>query len=215
MEGKENILWWEAILKISPAAYKTWFEEERRFLRENVRKGSSLLDVACGDGRTLLDLASLTDNLTGIDYNENAINHAKLNLKRFPKVKLLVADAKNLPFEEQSFDYVTCLATLGNFEADKLHILKEMKRVLKKDGTVLIGVYSEDALEERLSAYKNIGLGIKEITPEGTVIFEKSTQAGVSEQFSKKRLIEIFKEAGFKVIGMKKVSIAYLCKLSK
>jgi len=51
------------------------------------------------------------------------------------------ADAKDLPFEKETFDYVLCDQLLEHIEmADILTVLQEIKRVLKKGGTAIIAV---------------------------------------------------------------------------
>ena len=92
--------------------------------------------------------------------------------------------------------------------------LNEMKRVVKKSGGIIISVFSEDALPERLKLYKKLKTPIKEIKKDGTVIFGFGGD-NISEQFSKKQLKEMFRKAGLKLEEIKKVGIGYLCKLSK
>ena len=74
--------------------------------------------------------------------------------------------------------------------------------------------YSEDAFDERLRMYQQIGVPIKEII--GTkLIFNESIGANISEQFSKNDLESIFKESGLTIIEIKKKGIGYFCILTK
>jgi len=175
--------------------------------------------LGCGDGRILKLIAPITKKIFGVDYDETAIEHAKKNLIEIPSVKIIQANEKNIPFEDKSFDMVLCIDVFHNFGEDKQAILDEMKRVLKIDGEIILSVYSEDALEERITAYKKveekINGQIKEIRKDGTVIFDDGEKEGISEQFSKKQLILIFKKSNLEIIEIKKVGIGYLCKLSK
>ncbi len=213
--NKKNILGWEEILNNNPDSYKKWFKEEKEFLLENIQKNAAVLEVGCGDGRSLKEISDITLNLTGVDHDETAIENAKINLRSIPEAKIILAEAKKLPFEDNSFDVVLCMSTFANFASEKQAILSEMKRVLKKKGLIFISVYSEDALKERLKAYKQADLQIKEVKTNGTVIFDDFGIDGISEQFSKGELESIFKTAKLRVLEIKKSTIAYLCKLSK
>ncbi|MGD0729177.1 MAG: class I SAM-dependent methyltransferase [Candidatus Micrarchaeaceae archaeon] len=215
MVGKKNIIGWEEVVSTNSKAYNKWFTEEKKFLNKTIKKDASVLEVGCGYGRSLFDIIAITNNLIGIDNDKIAIKHAKIKLKKFPYIKLLVAEGKNLPFKDNSFDYVLCLSTFANFYNDKYKILGEMRRVLKNEGSMIISVYSENALKERLRVYRKINTDIKEVKPNGTVVFDDFGVDGFSEQFSKNELLKIFKKAKLKVISIKKVTIAYICKLSK
>lgn len=212
---KKNIVGWEEVVKNNPPAYKKWFEDERKFLIKNIKKNAKVLEVGCGDGRSLKDISKITTDLTGIDNDETAVKDAKRNLKNIKTAKILLAEGKKIPFKDKTFDAVLCMSTFANLHKDKYIILSEMKRVLKDSGKIFISVYSEDALEERLKAYKQADLSIKKILLNGTVIFDDFGINGFSEQFSRSELKEIFKKAKLKVLEINKTSIAYLCKLSK
>ncbi len=68
---------------------------------------------------------------------------------------------------------------LENLEGNKSAALEEASRVLKKDGKIFLGSYSEDAFDERIKIYKRDKLPITKI--EGTkVIFDKSVGANES-----------------------------------
>ena len=213
--SENNFPWWSKIIEDPIKPYGDWFSKERKYLYSNIRKNSYILDVGCGDGRTIKELSKLTDKIVGVDNDIKVIKLAKKNLETFPKTKIILADAKALPIDSATFDYVICVGTFGNFESKKYKILKEMKRVLKPNGKIIISVYSEDALNARLAAYKKIGLRVITIKRNGTVLYDRKQTNTVSEQFSNARLLNIFKKVGLKPVNIKKVDMAYLCKLSK
>jgi len=212
---KKNIVGWEEVMKNNHPSYKKWFEDEKKFLIDNIKKNAKVLDVGCGDGRGLKDISEITTNLVGIDHDKTAVKKAKINLKEIKNAKILLADGKKIPFKDKTFDVILCTNTLTNFYNDKYIILSEMRRVLKDTGNIFISVYSEDALEERLKAYKQANLNIKNILSNGTVIFDDFEIDEYSEQFSKSELEEIFKKANLQVLKINKTRIAYLCKLGK
>ncbi len=216
MENKyhRNIVGWEEILKNLPKSYKKWFAEEKKFFRKYIKKDSNVLEIGCGNGRSLIDILKITKNITGIDNDKLAVEHTKNNLKNILQSKIILADGKNLPFEDESFDFVTCIGTFANLGKDKYAILSEMKRVLKYHGDIIISVYSEKAFPERIKIYRKNKFNIKEVKKDGTVIF-KGKKDIISEQFSKEDLADIFNKAKLKINVIKDAGIGYICMLSK
>ena len=212
-ENNKDINYWENAMKNLPESYRLWFSEEERLLKKHIEKDSKVLDMGCGGGRSLKFLLPTTKNLVGIDHDKNVVEHAKENFKDYPEVKIILREGKDLPFKDESFDFVLCLGTFVNLGNERFDILNEMKRVLKKEGLIFITSYSEGALQERLKLYKRENSKIKEIKENGTVLFEDSVDA-ISEQFSKEQLESMFEKAGLNVKEIKKVGIGYVCILS-
>jgi ubiquinone/menaquinone biosynthesis C-methylase UbiE len=206
--------YWEAIVKNPAEPYKQWFEAEKMLLRETITKDANVLDMCCGNGRDIDYIIDITKNITGIDHDINIVNSAKKRFKDYPSVKILPAEAQNLPFKDSTFDFVVCTATFNNFGENKLKVLAEMKRVMKKGGLLIVGVYSEDAFNERNRTYKKIKIPIKSISGT-TVYFDKSSGYNLSEQFSKEQLMDFLRNAGMTLVEIKKIGIAYLFKASK
>lgn len=211
--AKRNIHFWEDVLSDMPKAYNDSLVKEEKWLVNNVKKDSIVLEIGCGDGRSLEQLFMITKNLVGIDHDKTAIKLAKEKLK---DIDFKLMNAKELKFKDESFDYVICMTTFANFGKDKFRILSEMKRVLKDNGFILVSVYSENAFEERMKIYKKLNAPIKEIKGT-TVIFADSLGDGdnISEQFSKEELEKIFNEAGLEVVEIKNVGILNVCKVQK
>lgn len=214
MKKQYDIERWESVLRDLPDSYKKWFKEEGEYLRSNIVKDATVLEIGCGDGRSLKDIISVTKNLTGIEHNKEAVEITKREFSKYPRVKIIFAEAKDLPFENKTFNYVICMTTFANFGDDKFKILDEMKRVLKDNGTIIISVFSENAFEERMKVYKKSNVPIKKIVGT-TMYYESKYDLGISEQFSEKKLREIFKKAKLKILELKKLDISYIIKLSK
>lgn len=211
---KTNMDYWEFVLKNLPDSYHKWFEEEKKYLQKTITPDAKVLEVGCGDGRSIFDIFPVTKNVTGIDHDDKAIADAKNNFSSYPSIKILKADATKLPFENGEFDFVVCMTTFANFADKRFIILDEMKRVLQNSGKIIISVFSEDALEERMKVYKASGITIKSVE-NGKVVFDESVGDNISEQFSKEQLEDIFSRANLQIDDITKVNIAYLCTLSK
>lgn len=95
-----------------------------------------ILDVGCGNGNLFTLLPDEKYELYGIDFSENMIIEAKSNCKS--KASFSVADAEDLPFEDDTFDIIICNASFHHYIHPNI-VLEEMHRVLKDGGKVLIG----------------------------------------------------------------------------
>ena len=214
MNMKRNIDYWENLLINLPKSYKKLFEKEKKYLQKIITKDASVLDVGCGNGRSIFDILPKTKNVTGIDHDNKAVADAKNNFSKYSSIKIIKADAAQLPFDSEEFDFVICMTTFANFADKKFKALEEMRRVLKDSGKIIISVFSENALEERMRVYKTSGVKIKEVK-NGTVIFDESLGDSISEQFTKEQLENIFSRSNLKIENITKVNIAYLCTLIK
>ena len=102
----------------------------------------SILDAGCGDGRFLGQVARLRSDysLFGADYSGRAIEFARLFV---PQAHFSVSDLSKLQYEPNSFDAVFLIETLEHIEPSNISlILKEISRVLKKDGVLIVTVTS-------------------------------------------------------------------------
>jgi 2-polyprenyl-6-hydroxyphenyl methylase/3-demethylubiquinone-9 3-methyltransferase len=211
-QGK-TLGYWQKVLKNSPPLFKDWFERENLYLRKIITKNSVVLDVGCGSGKNIKEIANIAQRVVGIDNDELFFKENEKTLLEFKNVEVFLEDAQKMHFKTNTFDYTICMgATFGNFGLNKAKILKEMKRVTKKDGKIIVSVYSEKALPVRLKVYKKIGFLINKFSKDGTVIGEEGV---ISEQFSKEKLKNIFNEIDLDVKITKLGSIAYLCEASK
>lgn len=97
--------------------------------------GMQILDVACGTGQPALTLASMvgpTGSVTGVDLAEAMVTAASENARArsLSNATFHEAAAEMLPFEDASFDAVSCRCGVIYF-ADIGRGLREMRRVLK------------------------------------------------------------------------------------
>jgi len=117
----------------SPFRNPEWFINSIKKIIEKEKKDGKVLDIACGDGHFISHLTNY--QRYGVDISKEAIRKANnLNIGKF-----VVSEAENLPFKDIEFDFITCMGSLEHF-IDMDASLKEMKRVLKKNGIAIIHV---------------------------------------------------------------------------
>ena len=103
---------------------------------DNVRRGSSVLDLGCGEGMlALLKRKGVT--LAGVDLSPELLAAASRNGYDGAYAATLTA----LPFPDASFDYVISLDVMGHVAFDdKDRVLAEIKRVLRPEGVTMHGI---------------------------------------------------------------------------
>lgn len=107
---------------------------------DNVRRGSSVLDLGCGEGLLAL-LKRKNVALFGVDISPELLVMARRN----GYDEVYRADLASLPFTDATFDYVVSLDVLGHVSfAEKDVVLNEIKRVLKPQGVTMHGIESLD-----------------------------------------------------------------------
>lgn len=150
-----------------PAAYAAWRHSvlgrvtdalEQDLILELVRPSAGLriLDVGCGDGVLAEELARYGAQVTGVDASEAMVAAARKRAERHgDRISFEVARAEALPFETGRFDVVVAITVLC-FVENAGGALREMSRVLKPDGHLIIGElgrYSSWAAVRRIKGW--------------------------------------------------------------
>jgi arsenite methyltransferase len=161
IESPETVLLFEEL--------SLWSSYFGKVLLDHVplRKEISVLDVGCGAGFPLFELANRLDascSLTGIDSWNAAVERAnwkKDHHQLLPGVEIILGDAAKMPFEDQAFDLLTCNLGINNFE-EPASVVKECHRVLKRGGRFCLTTNTEGHFLEFYSAFeaslKELGL---------------------------------------------------------
>lgn len=118
----------------------------------NLSSKSKVLDVGCGKGFMMHDLIEAIPEIDvrGIDISSYAISNCIETIKD----KVSVADAKKLPFDDNSFDVVISINTIHNLiQDDCAKAIKEIERVSRKHAFITVDAYRNDAEKERMYAW--------------------------------------------------------------
>ncbi len=157
-----------------------------------------VLDVGCADGvftKVILDKTKASQ-VVGIDVLKTSINWAKKHWRRNRKMKFMVADTHKLPFKADSFDAVFSLEMLEHvFEPAKA--VKEMRRVLKRDGYAIFLVPTENLLFRIIWFLWQFS---------GRMVW-KDTHI---QNYQNESLLQLTKQGGFKIEESKKFLLGML-----
>ena len=127
------------------------------FSDSQIQKDSQVLDVACGTADSTIALAKAgVPRVVGVDISEGMlkVGEKKIEeLKLNSTITLKVEDCENLSFNDNTFDAAFIAFGIRNFE-DKKKGLKELHRVLKPNGLLLILELSVPQNKILLSLYK-------------------------------------------------------------
>lgn len=137
-----------------------------------IKRNYNALDIGCGGGKTVSKLCKRIGNgkVFGIDYSELCVEKSKkLNKNNIMcgKASILQSSVSSLPFEDNKFDVITAVETYY-FWPDKLNDLKEVYRVLKSGGKLLL-VFEMVKSEEEPHKWDNVekSLGIEAVSKDG------------------------------------------------
>jgi ubiquinone/menaquinone biosynthesis C-methylase UbiE len=148
----------------------------------DLSKGDHLLEIGMANGYFVKDIFKKQPDLYyyGCDhsvkmvYEANRLNEDMVNAKR---VSFFIADAINLPFEDEIFDKVMVVATLYYF--DNLEaVFKELQRVMKPNGQLLVSIRPK------------------------TIMQLYGTSPFADHMFTKEELMGWISESGFKLVSI-------------
>jgi len=198
---------------------KSWRKGAIRSLHK--KKPHLILDVATGTGDFALEAAAKlgTAKVTGIDISEGMMNLAREKAKKRKleeKVEFIKGEVENMPFPDNSFDAVTVAFGVRNF-ASLAQGLREIHRVLKKDGQVVILELSNPK-NPLISTFYN--LYFRKFVPWCGSLISKDSEAyrylnrSVEAFPEREEFIGMMKEAGFKHRQWKSLSVGICMRYS-
>ncbi|MCZ2259465.1 demethylmenaquinone methyltransferase [Sporosarcina sp. G11-34] len=194
---------------ISFNQHKKWRDDMMR--RMAVRNGAIALDVCCGTADWTIAIAEAvgsTGKVTGLDFSESMLEAGKPKVEKHPNITLVHGNAMELPFPDNTFDYVTIGFGLRNVP-DYSTVLEEMYRVVKPGGMIAC----LETSQSEVPVYKQLfRFYFKFIMPLFGKLFAKSykeyswLQESADDFPGRKELAQLFTEAGFSEVSYKSYS---------
>lgn len=129
---------------------KFWVETVKKFKEYyNLDNNSKILDVGCAKGFMIYDFKNLLPDadLLGLDISKYALDNCKDEVKHLLKL----GNAKELPFEDNTFDLVISINTIHNLDLENCKkAIKEISRVSKKFSFLTVDAWRTEKERENL-----------------------------------------------------------------
>ena len=179
-----------------------YFEKENSYLKNLINEGSIVLDVGCGNGRTIKFLAPFVKKIVGVDYDEKMIESARQNLANIQNIELLHRDFFDTNFDIK-FDLVfASYNLLGSAEVaqdQRRGLLQKMAADTKSGGHTVASVWSDIGIDFANKYYPYIGIKVLNIEGDDVV-----TDQGTFKRFAKPELENLAGSIGksFKIVEL-------------
>ncbi len=141
-----NLAYYTSSDGVAAYAFYSLLGEEEYVFRKYFNPGDTILDLACGLGRTTLLLHEMGARVRGVDRSKVFIELAK---RRFPYLDLRVGSYDSIDEEDASFAKILIALNGIDYaipEAQRLAVLRECARVLKPGGTLVFSSHNLKSL---------------------------------------------------------------------
>ncbi|MGP8159190.1 MAG: class I SAM-dependent methyltransferase [Thermoplasmata archaeon] len=179
----------QQVYDIASPKIHQYLNAELRYVIEQVQGASRVLELGCGYGRAMKEVAPRVGRIAGNDISRASLDLATRYLGALRNCDLFRMDASRLALRDGMFDAVFCIQNgISAFARNRHEFVAEAVRVAKDGGVVLFSSYSPRIWTDRLDwfrAQSRAGL-LGEIdesrTEDGTIVckdgFRASTVAG-------------------------------------
>lgn len=141
-------------------------------------EGSSVLELGCGDGKTLSAMSGRGWRIAALDTSAEALHLSRIAA---PHAFHILGDARCPPFHDESFDAVFAFHITGHLLlADRRKVSLEAERVLRKGGKLFLREFSS----EDMRSGKGTEVELCTFRRGGGVITHYFTEDEVAELFS-------------------------------
>lgn len=137
--------WWQHLPSDADIA-KLERTEEWELLEPLLKKGDRVLEAGCGSAVWARFLKRRGWNAEGLDFEEDVITRLQ---ERFPEMPWHLADIRNMPFPDGTFDVILCWGVVEHFENGPDELLREFARTLAPEGRAFISVPYLNRLRQR------------------------------------------------------------------
>ena len=113
-----------------------------------------ILDLGCGTGRFSIEIAKHGAKVTAQDPSRSMVEEVK-RMMDDAEINLINGDGYELPFKDESFDGCLCINVIDHVE-DHNKLIREISRVLRKDGFVIINFSNSFSFYLPIAFYVNL-----------------------------------------------------------
>jgi len=132
---------------------KQYLQEEIDFVKKDLTRSQSVLELAAGYGRIVRELAPYCGPIIGVDISEESVELGQEYLKDFPNAAMVAMDVHQMEFECR-FDVILCLQNgLSAMRADE-EVIRKIMELLAPGGRAYFSSYSSKFWEWRLKWFE-------------------------------------------------------------
>ncbi|MDP8208089.1 MAG: class I SAM-dependent methyltransferase [Candidatus Electryonea clarkiae] len=140
---------------IAPPRVRQYLDAELDFVLQKIKPGDQVLELGCGYGRILQQIASRSNDVVGIDNSMQSLMMAHESLGFISNITLLGMDAERLAFPEGVFDVVICIQNgISAFKINPSVLINESWRVTKPGGYIIFSSYSDKFWHHRIEWFE-------------------------------------------------------------
>ena len=210
---REEIETWEKIAGSFDSTRKKPWKQCLDFI-DHIGSSALVLDIGCGNGRHLIPSARRCRFAVGVDISFNMLTICRKSLleNNITNFSLVRADATNLPFRDNTFDFILFIASLHNIRGRqrRVNALREVGRVMKDGGKALITVWAR--WQDRFLFTFLVELFLRRHEEFGDIeVMWKRDSLNISRfyhLYSVRELVKDIREAGLKIERVEKVKIS-------
>jgi len=167
-----------------------------------LNKNDKILDVGCYPSHFTLCLKKIGYNIIGVDKNPK--RNLKFTLDKHLEIKKCNIEKNVLPFKNETFDKILFVEVFEHLYTNPIFALNEIKRVLKKEGKLILATPNGYSLKRII--YFLSGRGLGEDPFEGFETYKLIGHYGHIREYSVRELKIFLKNIGF---TMEKIDFVY------
>lgn len=127
-------------------------QQLKQIIADLLESDDNVLECACGTGMLSEVIAQTCRHLTATDYSEAMLKRARKNCAAFSNITFCSADINHLNYEADTFDKVVAGNVIHLLD-EPLNAVKELDRVCKPGGKLIIPTYMNRNEKGRTSAF--------------------------------------------------------------
>jgi len=205
--------------EVAPARIKQYLNAEIQFVISNLRDTDLVLELGCGYGRVMKEVAPFVSWVVGNDISRESLELARVYMESCENYSLFLMDASQMAFDSCVFDVVFCIQNgISAFGVDQKRLIAESIRVTKNNGVILFSSYSPKIWDARLEWFRMqsqlglIGEIDEEKTRNGTIVCKDGFRATT---VSGDRFVELFDEFGLNASIIEVDESSVFCRVVK
>lgn len=185
------------VYEVASPRVKQYLRAEVNHVLSRIEHGSAVLELGCGFGRILPDLAARAGQVVGIDNSLSSLELAADTVGDLENCVLACTNAGQLAFADETFDLVVCIQNgISAFHVDQRTLVSEALRVTRAGGRTLFSSYSARFWDHRLAWFRRqaaeglLGEIDEDATGDGVIVCKDGFTATTVSADDFRRLIE-------------------------